>query len=207
MTLGPLAIHDMAVSLLACVCAALDEAATVVEGQPKCPDCASCVVPGQPAWDSCDAPCATGGGSRGQLSVNVARIYASTQDTFPAESRVVQGLRGCVLPPLTAVELVVTLLRCAPTVNEEGCAPTCEELTAAARILHTDMASVYNGLLCCLPGTQPGRRLGRLFVMGAGRTLGPDGGCVGLEQRVTVALPGCACPTEEGLTLQKAGTP
>ncbi len=33
--------------------------------------------------------------------------------------------------------------------------------------------------------------------MGVQRTIGPEGGCVGLEQRITVALPGCACSSEE----------
>jgi hypothetical protein len=195
-SLQPLDIHDMAVSLLGCVCAALDAAAATVPGQPGCPDCRACVVPGTVAWDSCDSPCGETGGSGGQLTVNVSRIYASTLDAFPAEARIVQGKRGCIPPPLTAVDLVVTLLRCAPSPNEEGCPPTCEDLTAAGQILHVDMVTVYDALLCCLPGTQPARRLGRLFVMGPQATVGPQGGCVGLEQRVTVALPCCACPTE-----------
>ncbi|MDX2643482.1 hypothetical protein PV341_07815 [Streptomyces sp. PA03-1a] len=192
MALTPLALHDLAESVLACVCAALETTAAEIEGQPGCPDCGACVVPGSPAWDRCDDPCseATTGG---QLSVNVARIYPST--TFPAEDREVRGLRGCTPPPTTAVELVVTLLRCAPTLHENGCPPSCDELADAARILHIDQVTVYNAMLCCLPGTEPGRRRGRKFVLGASRTVGPEGGCVGFEQRVTVALPGCSpCP-------------
>lgn len=191
MSLKPLAIHELTLDVLGCVCTALNEAEAETENQPGCP-CRVCVVPGAPAWDSCGDPCT--GDVGGQLSVSVVRMYASTFDGFPLESRVIQGLRGCVPPPFTAVELTVTLLRCAPTFDESGCPPSCEDLAEAARILHVDMVTVEDALLCCLPGTDPTRPRGRRFVMGVQRTLGPEGGCVGLEQRVTVGLPGCKCP-------------
>lgn len=196
MALTPLAIHELTESVLGCVCFALDSTAATVEGQPGCPSCRACVVPGSVAWDSCDDPCGEES-SGGQLTVSVARIFASSDADFPSETRTVQGVRGCVPPTMTALELVVTLLRCAPTVSEHGCPPTCDELSVASKVLHVDMVSVYNGLLCCLPGTEQ-RRRGRRFVMGVQKTIGPEGGCVGLEQRVTVALPGCApCPGGE----------
>ncbi|WP_228980126.1 hypothetical protein [Streptomyces sp. DH12] len=192
MALHPLAVHELTETVLGCVCAALEVTAAEVEGQPGCP-CRVCVVPGQPAWDSCDDPCT--GETGGQLTVHVARIYPST--TFPTEDREVRGVRSCTPPPVTAVELVVTLLRCAPLPTEDGCPPSCDELGAAARTLHLDATTIYNALLCCLPGTST-RRRGRRFVLGAQRTLGPEGGCVGIEQRATVALPGCArCPGDE----------
>ncbi|GAA2948141.1 hypothetical protein GCM10010518_38730 [Kitasatospora cinereorecta] len=176
------------------MCAGLAAAADDVEGQPGCP-CRACVVPGTVAWDSCEDPCSDQQAG-GQLSVSVVRIYSSTNDSFPTESRVVQGVKGCALPPVTAVELAVTLLRCAPTFTEQGCPPDCTDLGTAARVLHVDMVTVYNALLCCLPGTAPHLRRGRRFVLGPSKTVGPEGGCVGLEQRVTVALPGCGCPAE-----------
>lgn len=194
MALTPLAIHDLAEDVLGCVCVALDQAAEGDDTRPGCPDCRTCVVPGAVAWDSCEDPC--GGGSGGQLSVSVARIYAATIDGFPAEARVVYGVKNCTPAPITAVELVITLLRCAPTFDESGCPPSCEDLAAASRILHMDMVTVYNALLCCLPGTDTTRPRGRRFVMGQQKPVGPEGGCVGLEQRVTVALPGCRCPEE-----------
>jgi hypothetical protein len=194
MALTELAIHELAESVLGCVCVALEQAAAGDTTRPGCPDCRACVVPGAVAWDSCEDPC--GGGTGGQLSVSVARIYGSTMDGFPAEARTVFGVKGCTPPPLTAVELVVTLLRCAPTFDESGCPPSCEDLAAASRILHMDMVTVYNALLCCLPGTDTTRARGRRFVLGQQKTVGPQGGCVGLEQRVTVALDGCGCPAE-----------
>jgi hypothetical protein len=192
--LNPLAIRDLTEAVAGCVCAALVRTADEVDGQPGCP-CRVCVVPGLVAWDSCDDPCSDQAGG-GQLSVSVARIYGSSDADFPNESRIVQGVRGCTPPPLTALELLVTLLRCAPTFTEDGCPPTCDELAASAQVLHVDMVTVFNALLCCLPGTLQTRR-GRRFVMGQQKTIGPEGGCVGLEQRVTVALPGCGkCPDD-----------
>ncbi|WP_225846892.1 hypothetical protein [Streptomyces sp. HPF1205] len=191
MALNPTAIYDLAEVVLGSVCAELDAAAGVVPGQPGCPQ-RSCVVPGPPAWDGCDGAC-DGLGSCGQLTVNVARIYPSTN--FPAVDQTVLGLRGFTQPTTTAAEIVVILLRCTPTLDENGCPPPCEALDSSARILYTDMATVANTLTCCLPGTTP---RGRRFVLGPSRVLGPDGGCVGVEQRVTVALAGCyTCTSQE----------
>ncbi|MDV9168585.1 hypothetical protein R6V09_00300 [Streptomyces sp. W16] len=48
-----------------------------------------------------------------------------------------------------------------------------------------------------LPATGGGQK-GRQFVLGQERIIGPQGGCVGLEQTVTVALPPCPpCTTRE----------
>lgn len=195
MALSPTAVHDTAQALLGCVCVALDQVAETIEGQPGCPECRTCVVPGLVAWDSCDDPCDSGGG-QGQLTVSIVRMYPSSVATFPGEDRPVQGIRGCTPPQLTALELVVTLLRCAPTPSEEGCPPSCEELAAAAKILHTDATTVYNAVLCCFPDTSQ-RRRGQMFVIGQQKTVGPQGGCVGIEQRVIVGLPACRCPVEE----------
>lgn len=191
MALTPLAVHDMAQIVLDCVCHALNETAGDIDDYPGCP-CRACVVAGQPAWEDCADPCS--GEAGGQLTVNVARMWPTT--SFPEEDRRLLGTPGCQLPSTTALELIVTLLRCSPVGDEDGCPPSCEELEEGARIVHTDMAVVQSALMCCLPLTA-GRR-GRRFVMGPSRTVGPQGGCVGVEQRVTVALPGCGtCPGEE----------
>lgn len=193
MALTPLAVHNLAETVLGCVCAGLEDAATLVDGQPGCP-CRACVTPGAPSWDGCNDPCGSGEG--GQLTVHVERIYATS--SFPTEERagVVQGGRNCVPVQTTAVELVVTLLRCAPTMDERGCPPACEELAEAAQIVHVDGVVIYNALLCCLPTTGTGRH-GPAFLLGAQRPLAPEGGCMGVEQRLTVALRNCGCPKEE----------
>ncbi|MEW2568308.1 hypothetical protein [Streptomyces sp. NPDC047070] len=196
MALSLTAVQDVTEAVLGCVCQALQVTATQIDGQPGCP-CRVCVVPGQPAWDSCEDPCNSSPEDVvGQLSVSVLRMYPSSLKVFPGEERQVLGVKDCTLSQLTAVELLVTLLRCAPGPTEDACPPSCEDLATAARVLHTDMTTVYNALLCCFPSTSL-RRRGQLFTVGQQRTVGPQGGCVGLEQRITVALNGCKCPEEE----------
>jgi hypothetical protein len=185
-------VNELAEAVLACVCTTLDETAAAIDGQPGCP-CRACIVPGPPAWDSCEDPCGEEG-TGGQLTVHVARIFPTTD--FPVETREVLGLKSCS-PSRIAVELVITLLRCVPVSDPDtGCPPPCEEETAAARVIQIDSASVLNALMCCLPGFG-NRHRGPLYVIGAQKTLEPGGGCGGIEQRVTVALPSCACPEEE----------
>lgn len=182
-------VHEVAEELLGCVCLALDNMATANPELAGCPTCRRCVVPGQVAWDSCGECCGGNGEVGGQLSVSVARLWSSTHATFPAEDRTVRDARACQFP-VTAVELVVTLLRCAPGPDDQGDAPPCAELEAPARQLHADAVTVAQATLCCVPQTSDVRN-GRRFVMGPQRVLGPEGYCVGVEQRVTVELPGC----------------
>ncbi|MFJ5037938.1 hypothetical protein [Streptomyces parvulus] len=186
-------VNELATAVLECVCMALDATAAAVDGQPGCP-CRACVVPGTPAWDSCEDPCDGSDDTGGQLTVHVARVYPTTE--FPAETREVLGLKSCSATRI-AVELVVTLLRCVPTVGEdEQCPPTCEAMAAAARVIQIDSATVLNALMCCVPSIG-NRHRGPLYVIGMQKTLEPRGGCGGIEQRLTVALPNCACPEED----------
>jgi len=167
-------IPDLIVRLtqevLDCCCSALEK--TIC----GCPDRAF-VSAGAVAWDRC---C-----DGGQLWVGVERVFA--YDRFPAPATVV----NC-MPPLAA-DLVVGILRCAPTVNDQGEAPSCDALSASAAQVYEDAYAVVNGVLCCLVPTHKER----LFVMGAQRPVGPAGGCVGTELRLTVALvdPPPSCET------------
>ena len=196
MALSLLAVHQAAQNLLECVCAGLSRLPTDVPGLAGCP-CRSCVVPGAVAADGCDTDCATPptGEYPGQLSVSVIRLYSSDRATFPREAQTIHDGKQCVPPPVTAVELAVTVYRCAPLPTDQGCPPTCEQLSDSAMQLHADMLAVQTAVLCCYSATDTTRRNGRRFVLGQSRTLGPQGGCVGLEQRVTVALDDCVpCP-------------
>jgi hypothetical protein len=149
-----------------------------------------CTVPGEVVWDGCDGGCGATTGGTGQLSVSVSGTYASSAGRFPAQDTQVRDARVC-LAPLLAVEYAVTLLRCAPVADPQtGCPPSCEALSASASQVHADLFTLHQALLCCTPQTSDVRN-GRQFVMGRSRVLGPEGGCVGIEQRVTVALPGC----------------
>jgi hypothetical protein len=147
--------------LLDCTCSALEKT------QCGCPDYAF-VSAGVVAYDHC---C-----DGGQLWVGIDRVFA--YDRFPAPA----GILNCT-PPLAA-DIVIGILRCAPTLNDKGEAPSAETLTASSAQVYEDAYAVVQGVLCCLVPTQRER----LFVMGNQRPLGPQGGCVGSELRLTVAL-------------------
>lgn len=202
-----LAIDALANSLLTCVCEAMDRVPTEVPGLMGCP-CRRGVVAGTPAADGCDIMCSPlpAGQWPGQLTVNVARLYASSSNEFPREvgasfggaNATVRDNRGCGLPQLTAVELVVTVFRCTPLPTDEGCPPSMAGLSSNAMQVHADMLAVQQGILCCFPGTNTVELRGQRFVMGQTRTIGPQGGCVGFETRLVAALSGCLpCPAPE----------
>lgn len=206
MALSILAIQQAAQDLLDCACDSLDRLPAEAPGLAGCP-CRVGVVPGQPAADGCDGGCdVTPGSYPGQLTVNVARLFATDFQTFPRETGVlatvggtgIRSLKNCAMPQVTAVELVLTLWRCAPGPDDRGCPPTMESLNAAAIQLHADMLAVQQGILCCFAGTDTSARHGRRYVVGQTLTLGPQGGCAGFQTTVTVALDDCLpCPAPE----------
>lgn len=198
MTLSMLAVHMAAQNLLDCVCGALDALPLAVPGLAGCP-CRVGVVPATPAADGCDGGCnVLTNEFPGQLTVNVVRLYASDPVIFPREAGAgagglnglgIRDLRNCAMPQVTAVELLVTLFRCVPGPTEDGCPPTMAELDDSAMQYHADMLAVQQGILCCYAGTDTEtRRNGRRYVVGQTTTIGPQGGCVGFQTRVTVAL-------------------
>lgn len=162
-------VADTAAALLLCVGEALSE---VDAGAPA----RSCVVPGtQVAWDQCDCG--------GQLTVHVPQDYPS--DTFPNINR--RALPGCA-PQLQVVEYVVTILRCAPSPDQRGKPPSCEELEAAFYRDMADRDAVRKGVACCLDAKRfP-------FLLQEHNAVGSDGGCVGSQLRVFVRHTACvAC--------------
>lgn len=202
MALSILAVNQAAQNLLDCVCADLARLPAEVPGLAGCP-CRVFVAPGLVAADGCDSGCnpSPAGEYPGQLTVSVARIYSSDRTSFPRETGFGQSQitardnRNCQPPQVTAVELLVTLFRCVPGPTNEGCPPAPAGLSGAAMQLHADMLSIQRAALCCYSGTDTTQRNGRRFVMGASRSVGPQGDCVGIEQRITTALDDClVCP-------------
>jgi hypothetical protein len=154
--------------LLDCACSALEKTTC------GCPSRAF-VSWGAVAWDRC---C-----DDGMLWVGIDRVFA--YERFPAPA----GVVTCQ-PPLAA-DLVIGVLRCAPVVNDQGEAPSVEKLMLSSAQNEEDAYVLMNGVLCCL--AEAGKM--RPFVVGNQRPLGPAGGCIGSELRLTVALtdppPGC----------------
>lgn len=125
------------------------------------------VAAGSIAWDDC---C-------GMLVVAPERVYRS--QAFPAEfgDREICDLGWLVL------NLVVLLVRCVPVVDDRGRAPSQDALDDSYKSLLEDSAVVWNALQCMsMPDEWDKGLLSQQFV-------GADGGCVGVESRLTVGVP------------------
>jgi hypothetical protein len=146
-----------------CICVALEAESTC-----PCP-CRACVIVGDPAWDDC---------CEGQLTVGLNRLYV--HDNFPSAA---VGPIFCFSP--LAGDFTVTLLRCAPTVKDDGTLPTCDELSESARQIYSELYISMRALICCLAAKKRAAK----FLIRDAVTVGPDGGCVGFQIRFTVELP------------------
>jgi hypothetical protein len=153
-------------STLACACSCLNDFADC-----PCP-CRIFISAGPPVWDN-EACC-----SDGQLSIHLDRVFA--YDNFPAE----QGrVTNCIAP--LAGEFVVTLLRCFPGVRDDGSAPTADEIGAASEQSYKDLWVLTNCVICNLAS----RNKFVQAIFRGSRVLPPQGGCIGVEVRFTMALP------------------
>lgn len=125
----------------------------------------SYVGSGSIAWDDC---CGT-------LVVTPERVYRSQQ--FPTEDTD----EVICFDGLIAIEFVVLLLRCVPVVDERGRAPEESAMQVAYNNLLGDAAVVYNALTGVFPDYWERTNPAQTFV-------GADGGCIGVETRVTIGL-------------------
>lgn len=169
-------LHPALGDILDCLLAALaDHDARV---------CRSFIAPGLTVpWDDCCPDC---GGAEGQAWVGVGPAGMFPAGPFPSQDTSPQR---CA-PHEYAAEVVVGVLRCAHTVDDQGHPPTAVQVTADAAKVHRDAAIVRDALLCCYAADlDPGE-----FRLGAWAPLGPQGGCVGGQWTATIRLPACPCP-------------
>jgi hypothetical protein len=141
-----------------------------------------CEVPGELAWDDCDC---------GVLAVSVDGPYLST--VLPTEAAGVDLASACP-PPYEAVDMTVSVVRCAPGPDDRGNPPTCEALTAAAITWFDDLDAVRSALACALLELRDADTVVD-FTLGETVPAGPEGGCVGSDTHLTVGFVNCLCPT------------
>ena len=125
----------------------------------------SYVAAGEIAWDDC---C-------GMLVVAPERVYRS--QTFPGEATDEEICFGGYI----AINYVVLLVRCVPTVDDRGRAPSVADLQAAYDSLLGDAAVVYNAVTSDLPDYWMRSSVAQTF-------LGAEGGCIGVETRLTIGI-------------------
>lgn len=92
----------------------------------------------------------------------------------------------CAVPWWT-LTVVVGVVRCAHTVDDEGNAPTPAELSSDAEEGLADMWTILRVISCQVKHER----------MGTWTPVGPQGGCVGGEWTFTARIPGCACDDDD----------
>lgn len=137
------------------------------------------LVPGDIAWDQCDC---------GLFAQTITSTYPS--NTFPT-SAADTPYDACG-PLLIVYAVTAELVRCAPTVDDEGTAPTCTELETAARTLECDRQALRLGVVCALTDLRDTDRIIE-FTVGDAATSGPQGGCVGVSLAYRIAVSNVCC--------------
>jgi hypothetical protein len=132
------------------------------------------VVPGAIAWDACDC---------GMLAVSVGQVYLT--DTFPEPMTTV--ISPACTAAFEAAEIVIQLIRCAPSATGKALWPPTAELEAAAQIMDEDAADVMRAAARALCEAQRDDDIIE-HLIGVVDPQGPEGGCVGVQLGLIVAL-------------------
>lgn len=147
------------------------------------PVCRSSLKPGAEEfipWDNC-CECSNG---EGELWVGVNRVWPS--DNFPFQ--VTGTERPCSFLAYAA-ELSIGVMRCSLALTDSGEAPTTERMEAEVAKMTADRAAVGQAIRCCYgPTVEKGE-----YLIGSWVPLGPNGGCVGGQQSLTITFLDCLC--------------
>lgn len=164
------AIWPVVEAMSVCLCTTLDEAGLG--------DLCYCgPFPGQQAYDQ------MGEGTLGQAWVRVVRIFPSI--TFPTIEQTPRRSCGAEL----AVELELSVMRCAPMPTDSGrVPPTMSEQWDATRLQMADMAAMQRAVQCCYTDSD-------LVMLGNYTPSGPAGGVVGGAWQVFVSAANTPAPT------------
>lgn len=164
-------LNQILSEVLVCACEVLDAGLGDEQGaQCGCP-CRTFVTVGTPVWDL-EACC-----SDGQLAVYAKDIYPFKD--FPSRTNDIT-----LCNPALAVNVTVQLLRCWPTMDEDGTAPTGPQIQAASSSIYRDQLLLTWGLICCLKVASRNRK----FALTGSRITGPQGGCAGVEVDFAIEL-------------------
>lgn len=123
----------------------------------------SYVAAGEIAWDDC---C-------GMLVVAPERVYRT--GSFPVEDTTEDLCADRYL----AVDLVALIVRCVPTVDDRGRAPSAIALQTAYQQIIEDGAVVMNSVMGVLPERWERANVSQTYT-------GAQGGCIGVETRFTI---------------------
>lgn len=138
------------------------------------------LVPGEIAWDECQC---------GQLAQTISSVVPSESPPTPA----VDVRSSACGPGAVVVNVTLSLTRCVTGVDDDGNAPSCEDLDDEAVLLETDRWLVRRAVACHLEVL---RRAYTVFSYGvnAATSVGPQGGCAGIQLTYWLSLSDDCCP-------------
>lgn len=131
------------------------------------------VVPGQLAWDECEC---------GLLAIE----WLSAPYSFGLPNTRQALADGC--KPLLALQIQVTVLRCAPSPGTHGEPPSPEALAAAAETNLDDLEAVLIGTATAVKTLEETNVIVQ-YALNAPTPAGPEGGCVGVVQQLFIGFP------------------
>lgn len=138
--------------------------------------CRASLIPGSQAVADMCCGCDD---ADGQLWVLVRSIAAEP---------VAPGMSSCGYS--FSAELEVGVFRCSIALTEDGDPPTAQELDDEATGMLLDAALIRQAVMCCFPDAANLDPMD--WVLGSAAALGPQGGCSGWAQGVTVKFSDCA---------------
>lgn len=152
-------------SLVACLCSALENI-----DRATCECGLTIGIPGPGPAGCCECDEDAGGQAAGYLE----RVYPADPTTFEQ----ITTLANC-RPSAKAADVVLTVIRCYPTMTEQGQMPDMATTTEFAHNMNSDITAAWNALECC----------GERLVIREAFTQGdPEGGCSGFAIRVSVMV-------------------
>jgi hypothetical protein len=134
-------------------------------------------------WDNCDCG--------GQVALAIQSIYGSTRFPQPADASKDWSHCG---PPWAVAQVLVSVTRCVPTMDDQGQPPSCTASLAAAYTLEDDRTAVRQALACCLQDLKDTQVIGA-WALNASTTVGEQGGCAGVETPFLIGVRSCLCGT------------
>lgn len=109
----------------------LDACVAALADTPEGPPDRYFVSPGVPSWDCPE-----------QLTVHVGAPLVA--DTFPLQPSLAPAHRVTVQGQVDMIQLTATILRCAPTLGDDGTLPTPAQIDAASQQTLADLWAIWN---------------------------------------------------------------
>lgn len=134
-------------------------------------------------WDNCDCG--------GQIALAIQSVYGSSRFPQPADATKDWSTCG---PPWQVAQVMLSVVRCVPTMDDQGVPPSCPAELAAAITLENDRTAVRQALACCLEALRTANRIG-VWALNASTTVGELGGCAGVETPFLIGMRSCLCGT------------